>query len=90
MYAQKSLEFSLKHYVDYLNNPNIENSFYMAMAANFSGKAINISKTTAPHAISYPFTSFYKIPHGHAVSLTLNEFFIAINNSFISCVPGVW
>ena len=74
-YAQKSLELSLKHYIDYLNNPNLENSFYMALAANFSGKAINISKTTAPHAISYPFTSFYKIPHGHAVSLTLNEFF---------------
>ena len=46
----------------------------MALGANLSGKAINISKTTAPHAISYPFTAFYNIPHGHAVSLTLNKF----------------
>ena len=46
----------------------------MGIAANLSGKAIDITKTTAPHAVSYPFTSLYGIPHGHAVSLTLNEF----------------
>ena len=41
----------------------------MCLAANLSGAAINISKTTAPHAVSYPFTSIYNISHGHAVSL---------------------
>ena len=46
----------------------------MSIAANLSGKAISISKTTAPHALSYPFTSYFGIPHGHAVSLTLNDF----------------
>ena len=46
----------------------------MSLAANLAGKAISISKTTAPHAVSYPFTSVYNINHGHAVSLTLNEF----------------
>ena len=46
----------------------------MCQAANLAGEAINISKTTAPHAISYPFTSIYNISHGHAVSLTLNKF----------------
>ena len=46
----------------------------MCVAANLSGKAISISKTTAPHAVSYPFTSFYNISHGHAVSITLNKF----------------
>lgn len=40
-------------------------------AAYLSGKAINISKTTAPHALSYYLTAKYKIPHGHAVALTL-------------------
>ena len=45
----------------------------MCLAAFYSGKAISISKTTAPHALSYPFTSYFNIPHGHAVSLTLNE-----------------
>ena len=46
----------------------------MCLAANLSGKAISISKTTAPHAVSYPFTSLYNISHGHAVSLTLSKF----------------
>jgi alcohol dehydrogenase class IV len=48
------------------------------MAANFSGKAINIAKTNAPHALSYLFTSKYKIPHGIAVSI----FFIEIINFY--------
>ena len=46
----------------------------MQIAANLSGKAIDISKTIAPHAVSYPFTSHFYIKHGHAVSLTLNDF----------------
>ena len=48
----------------------------MSLAANLSGKAISISKTTAPHAVSYPFTALFNISHGHAVSLTLNKFMI--------------
>lgn len=44
----------------------------LSRAAHLAGKAINIAKTTAPHANSYPLTSFYDIPHGHAVALTLS------------------
>ena len=72
--AVKSLNLSMKYYLNYLKNPNIENSYKMLLSANYSGKAISISKTTAPHAISYPFTSHFSIDHGHAVSLTLNKF----------------
>ena len=53
----------------------------MAIAANFAGKAINISKTTAAHAISYPITKHLDIPHGHAVALTLGKFFV-INSKY--------
>jgi len=73
-YAKKSLKLSFKNYLNFVNNPSLKNTFQMAIAANFSGKAISISKTTAPHALSYPFTAFYNISHGHAVSLTLNDF----------------
>ena len=52
----------------------------MAIVANFSGKAINISKTTAPHSLSYEITRKLGIPHGHAVSLLLGKFFL-INSS---------
>ena len=73
-FAKQSLEISFKNYLNYLNNPNIENTSAMCFAANLAGEAISISKTTAPHAVSYPFTSIYGLSHGHAVSLTLNKF----------------
>lgn len=56
-----------------LKNDDAANKSIM-VGANMAGKAINISKTTAPHAVSYPITSFYGIPHGHAVALTLPHF----------------
>ena len=59
-----------------VKNPTEETRLSMARASNLAGKAINLTKTTAPHAISYPLTYFFGIPHGHAVSLTLGEFFI--------------
>ena len=73
-FALKSLRISLKYYLEYLKYPSITNSYKMCIAANYSGRAISISKTTAPHALSYPFTAHYGISHGHAVSLTLNDF----------------
>jgi alcohol dehydrogenase class IV len=73
-HATRSLKLSLKNYIDFLDKPNLDNTFKMCLAANYSGKAISISKTTAPHAISYPFTANFGINHGHAVSLTLNDF----------------
>ena len=48
----------------------------MSYASMLSGRAINITKTTSPHAISYPFTSIFGIPHGHAASLTLDKFLV--------------
>jgi alcohol dehydrogenase class IV len=47
----------------------------MIEASNLSGKAINISRTTAAHAWSYAITSHYGVPHGHAVWLTLPSIF---------------
>lgn len=63
----------------------------LAKAAYFAGKAINITKTTGPHALSYGFTTNYGIPHGHAVSLFL-PFFINfhknIDNENVSDIRG--
>lgn len=41
----------------------------VAEGAFWVGRAINITKTTAPHAFSYPLTTFYQVPHGHAVAI---------------------
>ena len=73
-YAKKSLKISFKNYISFIEKPTIRNTMRMCLAANLSGRAISISKTTAPHALSYPFTSHFGISHGHAVSLTINDF----------------
>lgn len=46
---------------------NMELRTNMLSGSNISGKAINITKTTAGHALSYSLTSIFKIPHGLAV-----------------------
>ncbi len=74
-YASKSLRVSINSYISFLNNPTLKNATEMSIASNLAGKAISISKTTAPHAISYPFTSLFDISHGHAVSLFFERFF---------------
>jgi alcohol dehydrogenase len=74
-YASKSLKISVNNYISFLNNPNLKNATEMSIASNLAGKAISISKTTAPHATSYPFTSLFNISHGHAVGLFFESFF---------------
>jgi len=51
--------------------------YSLSQASNLAGKAINITRTTAPHAMSYTLTSKYGYPHGHAVALTFPYFFAA-------------
>ena len=74
-YASNSLKISINSYISFLKDPNLKNAAEMAIASNLAGKAISISKTTAPHATSYPFTSLFNISHGHAVSLFFEKFF---------------
>ena len=74
-YASKSLRVSVNSFISFVNDPNMKNATEMSIAANLAGKAISISKTTAPHAVSYPFTSLFKISHGHAVGLFFENFF---------------
>ena len=74
-YASKSLKISVNSYISFLNNPNLKNATEMSIASNLAGKAISISKTTAPHAASYPFSSLFNVSHGHAVGLFFESFF---------------
>ncbi len=74
-FASKSLKISIKSYLSFLKEPNFKNASKMSIAANLAGQAINISKTTAPHAVSYPFSSLFNIGHGHAVGLFFENFF---------------
>jgi alcohol dehydrogenase class IV len=71
VYAQRAIQLCKENIAGYVNSLEPQYSERMSLASNLSGKAINISKTTAAHAISYKITSLYGIPHGHAVSLSI-------------------
>jgi alcohol dehydrogenase class IV len=72
-YAKEAIQISLRFLERAVNRPDGESREGMAKAAYLAGKAINISKTTLCHALSYSMTSYYDYPHGHAVSLFLPE-----------------
>lgn len=74
-YAELAIRLLVENLPNAVNVPDQENHRAILKGAHMAGKAINISKTTAPHAVSYTFTTYYSIPHGHAVFLTLPEFF---------------
>lgn len=73
-FASEGFALAFRHLEKAVLNPDAESRLAMAKAAHLSGKAINISKTTAPHALSYGITSRYGVPHGMAVALTLGAF----------------
>ena len=74
-YAKQAIQLCKENIVEYVNSNNPDVAEKMSLASNLAGKAINISRTTASHALSYKITSEYKIPHGHAVALTIAQLF---------------
>lgn len=70
-YARQAIELCRDNIVQYVNSNDKIASDNMMAAAHIAGKAINISRTTAAHALSYKITSEYNIPHGHAVALAI-------------------
>ena len=73
-YSRTAIQLILKNKAAYLSNEDIGNS-QMLKAANIAGKAINITQTTAGHAMCYKLTSLYGIAHGHAAALCLSKLF---------------
>ncbi len=67
-FAKQAVQQWLESQNGYLKNAS-EGNIGMLLASNLAGRAINITKTTAPHAMSYKMTTLFKIPHGHAVAL---------------------
>lgn len=70
VYAKEAIELFLNNYKEYIKN-NSDVYANIMKASNLAGRAINITQTTAPHAMSYKLTTLYNIGHGHAVSLGL-------------------
>ena len=79
MYSRKAIKLILNNMDGYLENDDDSNK-NMLTASNLAGRAINITTTTAPHAMSYKLTSLYGLPHGHAVALCLPKVWRCIEN----------
>jgi alcohol dehydrogenase class IV len=75
-YSAESVRLIIQNLVLNANSPSEESREEMMKAANLAGKAINITKTTACHSISYPITSYFNVSHGHAAALTLAEMLV--------------
>lgn len=80
IYSLRALELLWEQLPQLVKSPTEELRNQVAEGAYWAGRAINISKTTAPHAFSYAFTSHYGYPHGHAVALTF-PFFLQLNGT---------
>jgi alcohol dehydrogenase class IV len=74
-YSRLSILLILENLSIALHENNFISKKKLLLASYYSGKAINITKTTGAHALSYGLTSNYNIPHGQAVALTLIQWF---------------
>lgn len=73
-YAKQALRLIMSSYEGYLRNTPQGNAG-MLQGAHLAGRAINIARTTAGHAMCYRITKLYGLAHGHAAAL---------------CVAGLW
>lgn len=76
LFASAAIQLWMQYFLDAVNNPTEEVREKMQLAAHQAGKAINITRTTGPHALSYYLTARHQVPHGQAVSLFLPLFFL--------------
>ncbi len=67
-YSSTAIRDVLEHMDGYLAN-TVEGNAGMLKAAHTAGKAINITQTTAGHAMCYKVTSLFGCAHGHAAML---------------------
>ena len=58
----------------------------MMTAAHYAGKAINVTQTTAGHAMCYKLTSLYGVAHGHAAALVDTKLFPYMTANTGDCV----
>lgn len=75
--AQKSLELLLPNIRTFVFEGTPQSASMVQLGSHLSGQAIDVTRTTAPHALSYYLTSKYGIPHGFAVAATLGNFMSA-------------
>ena len=85
-YSRKTVELIMANWRKYIFENDGEAAAQIMLAANYGGRAINITQTTAAHAFSYKITSLYKLPHGHAVAVGLPEIWEYMLGNLDKCI----
>ena len=85
-YSRKTVELIMANWRKYIFENDEEAAANIMLAANYGGRAINITATTAAHAMSYKITSLYKFPHGHAVAVCLPEIWVYMLDNMDKCI----
>jgi alcohol dehydrogenase class IV len=87
-YSRKTIELIMANWRKYIFENDDEAAKQIMLAANYGGRAINITQTTAAHAVSYKITSLYKLPHGHAVAVCLPEIWEYMIEHMDKCIDN--
>ncbi len=87
-YSRMAVETIMKWWREYIFENTDESARQIMEAANYAGRAICITQTTAAHAFSYKITSLYKLPHGHAVAVGLPEIWQYMIDNIDGCIDG--
>lgn len=85
-YSRKTIELIMANWRKYIFENDEDAASQIMLAANYGGRAINITATTAAHAMSYKITSLYKFPHGHAVAVCLPEIWEYMLSNTAKCI----
>ena len=70
--SRQAIQKIQEHMDSYLANTPAGNAG-MLEAANLAGKAIDLTQTTAGHAMCYKLTTLYGLAHGHAAALCVSK-----------------
>lgn len=85
-YSRNTVELIMVNWRKYIFENDDKAAAQIMLAANYGGRAINITETTAAHAFSYKITSLYKLPHGHAVAVGLPEIWEYMLDNLDKCI----
>ena len=86
-FSKKAIEIIVANMDGYLANDDEANA-NMLITANAAGKAINITQTTAGHAMCYKVTSLFGCAHGHAAILCDRVLFPWMTENTDKCVDS--
>lgn len=88
VYSKKAITLIKDNWEAYIFNNSEVAAEKIMEAANYAGRAINITATTAAHAMSYKITSMYHLPHGHAVAVCFPEVYEYMLEHMNDCIDG--